>query len=269
MTRLVVVEDEKWVRRAIIDEIDWQEGSFSLVGETSNGPDALTMCRNTRPDIVLSDIRIPGFDGLELISRISKELPMTRFVIISGHDEFDYARRAIRLGVTDYLLKPVRQREVMPILISIRNDLREERSRALRRAKHERRLKTYEELLRTEALSYHEPAPSEERDPRVRHAMQVIEEHYGEPLNLSDIAATAGMGKSSFSQAFKEISGTTFIAYLTQCRLSAARRLLQQPELSISEIANLVGYDDPNYFSRLFKGQHGVTPANFRRSTGV
>ena len=105
MLSVVIAEDEALVRIGIASAIDWKAAGFELVGEASDGVEALELCERKRPDVVITDIRMPRMDGLELIRRLREKLPETHVLVLSCYDEFAYAREAIKLGVEDYLLK--------------------------------------------------------------------------------------------------------------------------------------------------------------------
>jgi two-component system response regulator YesN len=107
MMGLLLVEDEVLTRRGIERAIAWERLGLRLVGSTSNGREGLSLARETKPDIVLTDIRMPVMDGIEMAGEIRKILPQTRMVFLSGYSDFAYAQSAIRLGVVEYILKPV------------------------------------------------------------------------------------------------------------------------------------------------------------------
>ena len=110
MISLFLVEDERIARESIRDNVPWQEHDILFLGDAPDGEVALPQLLEKRPDILLTDIKMPFMDGLELARIVRKELPDTRIIILSGHNEFEYARKAITLGVNDYLLKPVSSR---------------------------------------------------------------------------------------------------------------------------------------------------------------
>lgn len=107
MIRVIVADDEYKVCQLICQLIDWEELGMRLIGTASNGLEALKMIEAEKPDLVLTDIRMPGFDGLELLKRAREVQPDVEFIIISGYSHFEYAQTAIRYGVSDYILKPV------------------------------------------------------------------------------------------------------------------------------------------------------------------
>src|SRR5512137_2087771 len=101
------VEDEIVTREGIRDNVDWRGHGFEFCGEAPDGEIALPLIRSTQPDLLITDIKMPFMDGLELCKIVRERMPWMKIVILSGHDEFEYAQKAINLGVTDYLLKPV------------------------------------------------------------------------------------------------------------------------------------------------------------------
>lgn len=113
MNRIVIVDDEQFVRKGIIALVDWEKINYQVIGEASNGEDALELILREKPDVVLTDIRMPVFDGLQLIQRVKKlATHIPKFIIISGYNDFEYAQKAVRLGVTDFILKPVDKEEL-------------------------------------------------------------------------------------------------------------------------------------------------------------
>ncbi|MGE5614139.1 MAG: response regulator [Bacillota bacterium] len=116
MYKLLIVEDEKWEREGLADFLDWSEMGINIVGTASNGVQGLKMAKEYLPDIIITDIRMPIMNGLELSENVKRLLPNCRVIIITGYDDFEYARNAIRLGVCDYLLKPVQKDDLLDAL---------------------------------------------------------------------------------------------------------------------------------------------------------
>ena len=124
--RIILVDDEEEVRKSIIRKIDWTAVGFAVVGDAENGEDALEKIENLEPDVVLTDIRMPYMDGLTLAERIRQKYSSMKIVIFSGYDDFEYAKQAIKLNVTEYILKPVNVEELTAILKRIKTNLDEE-----------------------------------------------------------------------------------------------------------------------------------------------
>ena len=125
--KVFLVEDEMVIRRGIKNSIDWEKEGYIFCGEASDGELAYPMIIKEKPDILITDIRMPFMDGLELCKLVKKELPNIKILILSGYDEFDYAKEAIRLGVTDYLLKPISSGKLLEALNGVSESIRREK----------------------------------------------------------------------------------------------------------------------------------------------
>lgn len=124
--RIMLVDDEEEVRKSIIRKIKWADAGFEVIGDAENGQDALEKIEISEPDVVLTDIKMPYMDGLTLAEKLRQSHPSVKIVIFSGFDEFDYAKQAIKLNVTEYILKPVNVEELTAILKKIKRNLDEE-----------------------------------------------------------------------------------------------------------------------------------------------
>lgn len=125
--KVFLVEDEMVIRRGIKNSIDWEKEGYIFCGEASDGELAYPMIIKEKPDILITDIRMPFMDGLELCKLVKKELPNIKILILSGYDEFDYAKEAIRLGVTEYLLKPISSGKLLEVLNGVSESIRREK----------------------------------------------------------------------------------------------------------------------------------------------
>lgn len=125
--KVFLVEDELVIRRGIKNSIEWEKAGYVFVGEAGDGELAYPMILKEKPDILITDIRMPFMDGLELCKLVKKELPDIKILILSGYDEFDYAKEAIRLGVTEYLLKPISSLKLMEVLERVSRSIRKEK----------------------------------------------------------------------------------------------------------------------------------------------
>ncbi|WP_411679787.1 response regulator [Clostridium thailandense] len=125
MYKILIVEDEELVRKSIVNKIDWKTIGFSEVFDAEDGAVGLELALKIKPDVLLTDIAMPFMDGLELSEKLLKELPNTKIIIISGYDEFEYARKAIDLGVNNYVLKPIISSRLTEYLTKIKNQLDE------------------------------------------------------------------------------------------------------------------------------------------------
>ncbi len=125
MYTLIIVDDESEIRKGLIEIINWEQEGFTVVGEAENGLDALQLAETTPIDLVITDIRMPFMDGLQMAREIRKIQPMVSFIILSGFDDFEYTRKAIQIKISDYVLKPVSSEELIPILRSVKASMDE------------------------------------------------------------------------------------------------------------------------------------------------
>lgn len=243
--RVVVAEDEPLIRGNIARKIDGCGCGFTVVGSAPDGESALGMIDSQAASVLVTDIRMPGMDGLALIEKVATTHPNVQIIIVSGHDEFEYARAAIRFAVHDYLLKPVRDGE-----------LREALSRARERLDGVRvRDKDLYSRLRTTRL------PSE-----AAHQLQLfIQGHFTERVDIRKAAEALNINYSSVGRMFKRHIGMSPLQYVMTLRTGRAKQLLAEvPAIDIRTISEMVGYEDQGYFTRMFRMHEGITPTEYR-----
>ena len=125
--KVFLAEDEIVTREGIRDNVDWDAAGFEFCGEASDGEIALQLIEETKPDVIITDIKMPFMDGLQLSKIISEHMPWVKIIILSGHDEFDYAQSAVKLGVTEYLLKPISAKDLHKVLVRVAATLDKEK----------------------------------------------------------------------------------------------------------------------------------------------
>jgi len=148
MFKVFLVEDEIVVREGIRKNIQWEKYGFSYEGDAPDGELALPLIRQIEPDLLITDIKMPFMDGLALSELVRKELPRTKIVIISGYDDFAYAQQAIRMGVEQYLLKPVIKEKMVELLVSLEKKMEAEQQQREYLAMFQREAQEYEAFSR-------------------------------------------------------------------------------------------------------------------------
>jgi len=255
---VVVVDDEYWIRSLICSYLPAAEEGFALLGEAADGIDGLDLCRETHPDILITDIKMPGIGGLELLETVRREAPDTQIIIISGYEEFEYARRALKSGVLDYLLKPIEKPAVREVLFQAARRLEDLRSSREEVCRLEKRMESLETV-------FSPPGDLPDlRDRRIERAVEFIRENFSRDISLEEAASEAAMNPNYFSECFRKSTGRGFCDFLTGCRLSRAAELLLKPELKIADVARQAGFRDPNYFTKIFKKATGRNPSECR-----
>lgn len=152
MLKVFLVEDESIVREGLKNNIPWREYGYEYTGEASDGEMALPMIRKIRPDVLITDIKMPFMDGLALSQIVTQEIPDTKIIIISGYDEFEYAQKAIRVGVEQYLLKPITRGALRKVLLELREKIENEREQKNYLETFQNEMKEYEDYSRRSFL---------------------------------------------------------------------------------------------------------------------
>lgn len=238
--RVLLVDDEIMIREGFKRLFDWEAHDCEVVGEAADGMEALTQIDTLHPDIVIMDINIPIMNGLKVIQLSRMKHPNTAFVIVSGYDDFSYCREALRLQITDYILKPVNYEEFGICIDNLKISLFEQR-----------------------VSDAAEPEKQEERT--ITGITRYLQEHLAEEISLSVLAEQFHLNPQYTSQLFKSEIGVNFLAYLTNIRMEKAKKLLLATSLSIAEVAEQSGYRDYRVFTKVFKKSEGITPSQYRR----
>ena len=240
----MVVEDESLIRRNLIKKIESLSLPLVLAGEASNGLDARLLLDKCPPDLVITDICMPQYDGIELARHIHKNHHHIKTIILSGHDDFSYAQSAIHYGVKDYLLKPVTlealSKSLHKVLIALDSETEGLKNLCIDTGKLDQ--KSICELLE-----------------------DYLGQNYRGDVSLSELSERFGFTPEYLGKILKKYTGETPSKYLIRLRMTEAKRLLLlNPELEIQKVGELVGYKDSFYFSRAFKTFAGVGPSEFR-----
>lgn len=243
----VVAEDEERMRDYLVRKASELDGRFECVGAAADGEEAIELIERYLPRLLITDIKMPVVGGLELVRRVRDTDTDLRIVIVSGYSEFEYARQAIELGVDEYLLKPVDIGKLRETLRRIRIKL--ESSAGAVSAEFG--------LARTDAGA----------EDLVRAVKVYLRENYRQPYSLERLAASFGCKAAYLLRLYNRMTGSTPTQELIRLRIEKAKRLLAgHPELEVKQVSAAVGYEDPLYFSRLFKRETGRNPTAFRDS---
>lgn len=259
MYTVVVIEDSKLLRMGMVHTWDWKSLDCQIVGSAGDGMEGLQVICETKPDVVLTDIRIPGLDGLEMIRKAREQGISPAVVIISGYDEFSYAQKALSLGAVEYLVKPVEEEEAYRAIRAACSRVDEQR-------KYRNLTERLENIENSKMQVFNTYLSSSEgiKSEYTRQAIRYIEEHFADDINVRSIAEALAISESHLSKVFKDTLHCTIGEYLTQYRIREACTLLKDPQNRIYEVAIRCGYNDQRYFSVIFKRTMGMTPNEFR-----
>lgn len=242
MYKILLVDDEYLEREALKKIIYENLNYVEIVGQTSSGREAVELSEKLNPHLIFMDIKIPGIDGIEA-AKIIKEKDANKVIImLTAYDNFEFAQRAIRARANDYILKPVRGREVINII--------EEHYNKISR--------------KPEELSINDVCVDSVVSKELLKAIGYIKDNFHNGISLNDVADYVNLSAYYLSKLFKKELGVNFIDYITFYRMKKAKELLKDTDIPIINIAIELGYSEPNYFSKVFKKSFGITPSQYR-----
>lgn len=289
MYKVAIVDDEPVIVRGLTMTIPWEKYNCRVVGTAGDGQEGMKLIREKRPDILISDICMPGIDGLTMIAGMKSEFGHMQITILTGFRDFDYAQQAIRLGVTRFLLKPSKMDELEEAIhVMIRNlqsqgitgEEENKENGADCSGKGPEEYKAEEtreaqdaagcEAQGKDAAAQEEKESGETDSPAscfiVKNALAYIEENYREKLKLSDVADQIYVSQWHLSKLLNKHTGQNFSEILNNVRIEKAKELLKDPSLRIGDIAEEVGFLDMAHFSRVFKKQAGISANEYRNT---
>ena len=242
MYKIFLADDEIWVIMGLKKLIEKTGAPFRGVGEANNGIVALEEIEEKKPDVLITDIRMPGMDGLQLMQMIQEKNLETRVVLVSGYAEFNYAQQAMRMGAVDYLLKPVETEALAEVMERL-------------------------EIMLNKDGKKPEEQTDEELNPSVLESIiEEIRKNYKDNITLTKLAERYNISAGHLSSLLKEELGMPFSEYITSKRIQRAKELLDDESLSVDAIAREVGYKDYFYFTKVFKKAVGISPSKYRKN---
>lgn len=248
--RLLIADDEPIERMVISRRIQNYFGDEIELWQAANGREAIEIFRKQNCQIVLLDISMPGIDGLEAAETIRKEDKNCSIIFLTAYDEFDFAKRAIRVHALEYLLKPSTKEELIMVL---------EEAIQLIRQKPRRR-----ENLLQENQGGEERLDLVKTQVMMETVQEYIQQHYMEDISLQDAAELLHYSDAYFCRFFKQNFHKNFILYLSELRVEKAKELLADVTVNVKDVGQRVGFRDSSYFAKVFKRLTGVTPSEYR-----
>ena len=234
--KVLIVDDEELAILGLEAGVDWDGLNVTRLFKAHSRDEAVRIMESEDVDIVITDIEMPGAGGLELIKWVKENRPEARSVFYTGHAEFSYALEALRLGVEDYLLKPLPYEELAAIIRRIEEKLEGEEG----------------DLAGVEDM---------ENSAQV----VLISDNLSEgSLQREELAAMVHLSPGHLGRVFKKETGMSISTYITKKRIAVAKQLLMKTNLSVTRISERVGISYSSYFTKIFKEQTGLTPQEFR-----
>ena len=249
--RIFLADDDRLIRMGLQKILTREKEEYEIVGMAANGKEAIEGIERSNPDLLITDVKMPIMDGIQLIKELKKRGLGPKIIALSGYGEYQFVRNTLKNGAADYLLKPVDRQELLDLVAAIQKDIQSEK---------------------IEDMSPKHPEVFEGRlefnsDYRViALCKQYVEEHFAEKIVLSSVAQSVNLSESYFSTYFKNKTGETFFGYLSRIRIEKAKEILtEHPEKKIYEVGAEVGYEEMITFNRNFKKVVGLSPREYCR----
>ena len=248
MLKVLVVEDEELIRKGIVLTVDWEELGCVIAGEASNGAEGLAAAEKYEPDLIITDLKMPKMDGLEMVRELRDRGNNAYVIILTAYDSFTYAQTAIRLGAVDFLLKPFHDGDLENAVLRLQKRVEVK--------EHSNNNKKTVEV------------PGVKKGPKSKYIMEALDyihSGFNDPdLTIGEIAEHMEISEGHLIHLFKKETGITLLNYLTQFRIEKAKFLLSDYKAKVYEVAETVGYRDIAYFSSTFKKTVGCTPSEYQ-----
>lgn len=250
MIKVLIVEDEELIRKGLIYTIDWMAMGCIIVGEAKDGEEGLVQIEKLKPDVVITDIRMPKMTGIEMIAE-AQNRNQEDFVpvILTSYSDFEYARTSIRLGVFEYLLKPVSDEALKEVMERVER-------------KHQQEIQAQQPEHQKISWALQE---SSFKNPYVIRAIEEIKKNYQHKITLQMVADKLNISVTYLNKKLKEETSATFLDLLNRYRVTKAGELLQTGEYRIYEVSEMTGFSDYKHFCAVFKKYTGMIPTSFTK----
>ena len=251
MYKVVLIDDEDIIVEGMRRMVKWADYGCGVIGTAYDAASGSALIRQLHPDIVFTDIKMPGPDGLTMLAGLRSEFPDTQITVLTGYRDFSYAQQSIRLGVTRFLLKPSKMDELHEALAAMTAKLRQQTG-------------TPEPEAPAQPEEASEPPAKQAGSFLVKQALAFLEQQYARKLTLQEVADECYVSQWHLSKLLNKHTGKNFYDLLNTIRIQKAKELLADPSLKIGDIAELVGYSDNGHFARTFKKLEGVSANEYR-----
>lgn len=248
MLKILIAEDEDIIRKGLVFTIDWLSMDCVVVAEAADGEDGLQKIIESKPDLVITDIKMPKMDGIQMVREGLKHAKF-KTIFLTSYAEFEYARKAIELRAYDYLVKPVDENKIIEVIQGLQ-DQPDKKENQVPVSKTPFDLNYYMSLDKSE-------------NGYVAKAIEKMKEQYNEKISIESIADEVGVSVSYLSRKFKEVTGHSFLDLLNAYRVQQAVRLLNTGKYRVYEISDMTGFSDYKHFCTVFKRYTTMSPTGF------
>ncbi len=245
MYKVLIIDDVVLVRDAIKLLGQWELFGITEIFEAGNAEEGMRLIYQERPELIITDMKMPVMDGTALLTRLDEEQIKSKVIVISGYSDFKYTRLAIQSKVIDYILKPIDPQDLNNSIAAAMTEIEKEFPAS--------------GIIREDSAAT--------GNPLINEVLHYIGKHYMEDLSLSSLADTFFLSKEHLSRLFKRETGTNLFSYIMELKLNDAKELLSSTEMTLEEIAFKLGFSNGNYFSKVFKKNTGQSPREYRSTS--
>lgn len=256
MIRAIIVDDEELIRKGLKYTIDWHSLEIEIVGLADNGQSGLALIKQLKPDLVLTDIRMPFLNGLEMVELAQQEYDF-KAIFLTSYQDFTYAKKAISLQAFEYLLKPIAEEELFKTLTEVKNSINSQQK------------ELYFDKVQLSNQQKNQWIDDVSDNLYVKQTLAYIAENYQEKISSELLAEQLQVSVSYLSRTLKKELNKTFHDLLNTYRIQLAISLLGKQEYRMGEISDLCGFSDYKHFYKVFKKYMGINPTDFLRQKGI
>ena len=290
--KIMLADDEPIMRKALQSLIDWERIDCEIIYVAENGQEVLTALTEMQPDILITDIKMPGADGIEISKYICENKLTTKVILLTAYADFSYAQSAIRYNVVEYVTKTGNFDELLKAIGRCKTLLMEQKV-MISEEKEARMEHLYKKVMdmvddfkelyastgasnvqgdRRELNIYsadmqnemQETLSFDSKQKLIKESLEYIDKHYREQMSVTDISRALGTSTSYLSRIFKESTGETIIRTINNKRIEKAKKYLEETDYKVYEIADILGFENVTYFSRFFKKHTGLSPKDYK-----
>ncbi len=258
MLKIVIVEDEAVIRKGLVYTVDWASMGCVVVGEAGDGLEGLDIIKKSNPDVVITDVKMPHINGLDMVRKLKKSIDFET-IIISGYEDFKFAKKAIDLDVFKYILKPIDEDKLKDAIKELSVEIKKKKDYLYVK-------KTVKDMDNLKLLNMELYLKKEDQYSRyVNRIIEHIIANYESKISLEDLSEELLVSVSYLARVFKESTGLTFTDFLNKYRIQKSLEYIEKNEDKIYKIAHKVGFSEYRYFISVFKKYIGYSPSEFIR----
>lgn len=245
MFTVFIVDDEELIVNEIIEKVPWLDNNFSVAGYSTDPVKALDEIKRLKPDVVFSDLRMPGLNGHELMAEILEAGIDCEFVMLSAYGTFDDARTFFKQEGFDYLLKPMQINEVSMVLVNLHKRL----------------------VVKKTDKDINIVFDRSNTDDNITQIVNWVRENFNQKITLEDLSKMFGLSPNYICTRFSQTVNNSLTGYITRLRMEQASLYIKEGYLSMKEVSEKVGFNDYYYFNKVFKNYYDMTPTEFQKES--